>query len=135
MALRPHRHHSARPNGSRTRELVTATQLDIAGYEWVGSGASAVDMSKCDTEKHRPPFISVPKRSEIRSAPVAHSLPLGTETARPFLPALNFATSKAFYAALGFALELDGDDVAIYRIGATSFLLQHHYQKEWAETS
>lgn len=59
--------------------------------------------------------------------------PSGTESARPFLPALDFATSKAFYEALGFALELDADDVAIYRIGATSFLLQGYYQKEWAE--
>ena len=30
-------------------------------------------------------------------------------------------------------LHLDGDDVSIYRIGATSFLLQRQYQKEWAE--
>lgn len=61
------------------------------------------------------------------------ALPIGTESARPFLPALDFARSKAFYEALGFANELDSDDVAIYRIGATSFLLQRHYQKEWAE--
>ena len=64
---------------------------------------------------------------------MAHVVPFGTESARPFLPALDFATSKAFYEALGFAKELDGDDVAIYRIGSTSFLLQRHYQKEWAE--
>ncbi len=61
------------------------------------------------------------------------ALPTGTESARPFLPAMDFATSKAFYEALGFAKELDSDDVAIYRIGATSFLLQNYYQKEWAE--
>ncbi len=41
--------------------------------------------------------------------------------------------SKAFYEALGFTIELDSDEVAIYRIGATSFLLQNHYQKDWAE--
>ncbi len=64
---------------------------------------------------------------------MVQSLPSGTESARPFLPALDFATSKAFYEALGFAKELDGDDVAIYRIGATSFLLQNYFQKEWAE--
>ncbi len=61
------------------------------------------------------------------------ALPSGTESARPFLPAMDFANSKAFYEALGFAKELDSDDVAIFRIGATSFLLQRHYQKEWAE--
>ncbi len=57
----------------------------------------------------------------------------GTESARPFLPALNFAKSKAFYNALGFVLEMDNNEVAIFRIGATSFLLQNYYQKEWAE--
>ncbi len=64
---------------------------------------------------------------------MAYAVPAGTESARPFLPALDFETSKAFYEALGFASELDADDVAIYRIGSTSFLLQRYYQKEWAE--
>ncbi len=59
--------------------------------------------------------------------------PAGTESARPFLPALDFARSKAFYEALGFVTELDSDEVVIFRIGATSFLLQRHYQQEWAE--
>jgi predicted enzyme related to lactoylglutathione lyase len=61
------------------------------------------------------------------------ALPSGTESARPFLPARDFASSKAFYEAMGFTMELDGDDVAIYRIGSTSFLLQNHFQKQWAE--
>jgi catechol 2,3-dioxygenase-like lactoylglutathione lyase family enzyme len=64
---------------------------------------------------------------------MASALPVRTESARPFLPAKDFAKSNAFYEALGFARELDGDDVAVYRIGATSFLLQKYYQKEWAE--
>lgn len=59
-------------------------------------------------------------------------LPSGTETARPFLPARDFATSKAFYDALGFTKELDGDDIAIFRIGTTSFLLQDHFHEDWA---
>jgi uncharacterized glyoxalase superfamily protein PhnB len=59
-------------------------------------------------------------------------VPTGTETARPFLPAEDFALSKRFYQALGFTLVLDGD-VAIFRIGATSFILQAYCQKEWAE--
>jgi len=57
----------------------------------------------------------------------------GTESARPFLPARDFVTSKKFYDALGFVKVLDSDDVAIYRAGSASFLLQNHYQKEWAE--
>lgn len=64
---------------------------------------------------------------------MADALPSGTESARPFVPARDFPTSKAFYEALGFSRELDGDDVAIYRVGATSFLLQNYFQQEWAE--
>ena len=56
-----------------------------------------------------------------------------SETARPFLPAKDFALSKSFYEALGFVKELDADEVAIYRIGASSFILQRRFQKEWAE--
>jgi catechol 2,3-dioxygenase-like lactoylglutathione lyase family enzyme len=56
----------------------------------------------------------------------------GTETARPFVPARDFDLSKRFYTALGFAKVLDGE-VAIFRIGSTSFLLQNYFQKEWAE--
>ena len=49
-------------------------------------------------------------------------LPQGTEAARPFLPSEDFEQSKAFYEALGFRKLLDGD-VAIFAIGATSFIL------------
>ena len=59
------------------------------------------------------------------------SAPSGTETARPFLPAQDFATSKAFYEALGFTKLLDGD-VAIFAVGETSFILGRHYQEDWA---
>lgn len=55
-----------------------------------------------------------------------------TESVRPFLPAKDFARSKAFYEALGFVKELDSE-VAIYRVGTSSFLLQNHYSKDWAE--
>ena len=56
-----------------------------------------------------------------------------TALARPFLPAKDFGLSKRFYEALGFAKLLDSDEVVIFRIGASSFLLQKHFQKEWAE--
>jgi uncharacterized glyoxalase superfamily protein PhnB len=55
------------------------------------------------------------------------------DACRPFLPARDFGLSQRFYEALGFAKELDAGDVAIYRLGASSFLLQKHYQKQWAE--
>ena len=59
-------------------------------------------------------------------------IPSGTECARPFLPAKDFETSKAFYEALGFKKLLDGD-VAIFAAGQTSFILQNHYDEKWAE--
>ena len=55
----------------------------------------------------------------------------GTELARPFLPAKDFDLSKRFYEALGFEKLLDGD-VAIFEIGSGGFILQNHYQKDWA---
>jgi hypothetical protein len=51
------------------------------------------------------------------------AIPSGTEAARPFLPAKNFETSRAFYEALGFRQLLDGD-VAIFGVGASGFILQ-----------
>jgi catechol 2,3-dioxygenase-like lactoylglutathione lyase family enzyme len=48
--------------------------------------------------------------------------PDGAEAARPFLPTRDFEQSRAFYEALGFRKLLDSD-VAIFAIGATSFIL------------
>ena len=62
------------------------------------------------------------------------TLPSGGEALRPFLPAKDFETSKAFYQAIGFETLLDGE-VAIFGIGATAFILQRYYQKDWAENS
>jgi uncharacterized glyoxalase superfamily protein PhnB len=60
-------------------------------------------------------------------------VPSGTERARAFLPTRDFEVSKAFYVALGFTLELGGDDVAIFATGESEFLLTRFYQKEYAE--
>ena len=59
-------------------------------------------------------------------------VPSGTELARPFLPSRDFELSKKFYEAVGFEKLLDGD-VAIFRAGSGGFILQRHYQKDWAE--
>jgi catechol 2,3-dioxygenase-like lactoylglutathione lyase family enzyme len=59
------------------------------------------------------------------------AIPDGAESARPFLPAEDFALSKAFYVALGFPLLLDGE-VAIFGVGSGAFILQNFYQKDWA---
>ncbi len=55
----------------------------------------------------------------------------GTELARPFIPTKDFELSKRFYEALGFEKVLDSE-VAIFNAGSGGFLLQRHYQEEWA---
>ena len=58
-------------------------------------------------------------------------VPAGTELARPFVPTEDFERSRAFYEALGFTKVLD-DEVAIFNTGSGGFLLQRHFQKDWA---
>ena len=62
---------------------------------------------------------------------MSSTVPSGSESARPFLPTRDFELSKGFYEALGFVKELDGE-VAIFRVGSGSFLLQRYFQEEWA---
>ena len=59
------------------------------------------------------------------------AIPGGTVAARPFLPAKDFETSRAFYEALGFSKLLDGD-VAIFGVGPSAFILQRRYHEDWA---
>ena len=51
--------------------------------------------------------------------------------AAPFVPAKVFEVSKAFYRTLGFECLLDGE-VAIFRTGASRFILQNYWQEGWA---
>jgi hypothetical protein len=60
------------------------------------------------------------------------TIPNGTESARPFLPAKDFESSKSFYETIGFTKLLDGD-VAIFGVGKTAFILQRYYREGWAE--
>ncbi|RZF61229.1 glyoxalase [Sphingomonas populi] len=52
---------------------------------------------------------------------------------RPFLPASDFAASKAFYEALGFEIGYQDADLAIFDYEGAGFLLQNLYVKDWAE--
>jgi uncharacterized glyoxalase superfamily protein PhnB len=61
------------------------------------------------------------------------AIPSGTESARPFVPSKDFEVSKSFYQALGFQKTLDDTGVAIFAVGDGAFILQHYYQKEWAD--
>jgi len=60
--------------------------------------------------------------------------PSGTEVCRPFLPTKDLAHSCAFYEALGFRKVFQGD-VAIFAVGATSFILQRYYDEAWAKNA
>jgi hypothetical protein len=60
-------------------------------------------------------------------------LDLHAQELRTFLPARDFALSKAFYTALGCALEWSDDDLALFRLGGARFYLQRYYVKDWAD--
>jgi uncharacterized glyoxalase superfamily protein PhnB len=51
------------------------------------------------------------------------TIPSGTEVARPFVPAKDLRVAKRFYLRLGFEMILDADNVAIFRIENSTFLL------------
>ena len=52
---------------------------------------------------------------------------------KAFVPAKDFALCKQFYQDLGFELAWSSDDLAYFRNGASSFLLQKFYKKEHAD--
>jgi hypothetical protein len=54
---------------------------------------------------------------------------------RPFVPALDMETSRAFYQALGWAQLWSDGGLALLRLGGSQIMLQDHYVKEWAENS
>jgi len=51
---------------------------------------------------------------------------------KAFVPARDFAVSKAFYLALGFEVPWSSDELAYVRHGETSFLLQKFFVPEHA---
>jgi len=51
---------------------------------------------------------------------------------KAFVPARDFAVSKAFYSMLGFEVPWSSEDLAYVRYGDTSFLLQKFYVPEHA---
>ena len=54
---------------------------------------------------------------------------------RPFLPAKDFALSKAFYEAIGFTISYADADLAVLDHEGAGVLLQNLYLQEWAENT
>lgn len=54
---------------------------------------------------------------------------------RPFLPARDYAVSKAFYQALGWVVEYEDAELALMANAERRFYLQRGYAKEWAENT
>ncbi len=54
---------------------------------------------------------------------------------RPFIPAQDFAVSKAFYEALGWKITWSDETLALLENGGHSFYLQSYYVKDWAENT
>jgi hypothetical protein len=56
------------------------------------------------------------------------------EDVRTFVPAKEFALSKAFYEGLGWtAIWTDGQGLALMELAGHRFMLQNYYVQEWAE--
>lgn len=53
---------------------------------------------------------------------------LNTVEFKAFVPARDFARSKAFYEALGFAIPWSDEDLAYVRHGDCAFLLQNFHE-------
>jgi catechol 2,3-dioxygenase-like lactoylglutathione lyase family enzyme len=56
-----------------------------------------------------------------------------TVEAKAFVPSKDFALSKRFYQEFGFELAWSSEDLAYFRHGNSSFLLQNFYKKEHAD--
>jgi hypothetical protein len=76
-------------------------------------------------------LLTVAIGCSYRQKGIGMTIPNGTESARPFLPAKDFESSKSFYEALGFRKLLDGD-VVIFGVGESAFILTRSYREEWA---
>lgn len=59
---------------------------------------------------------------------------LAVEDVRTFVPAKDFACSRAFYGALGWeTVWTDDDGLALLELGGYRFMLQDYYVKQWAD--
>ena len=62
-----------------------------------------------------------------------HTSNLHARDVRVFVPAKDFALSKAFYAALGWTLTHVDERVTLMDLAARKLYLQDYYVKDWAD--
>ena len=61
---------------------------------------------------------------------------MAVEDVRTFVPAMDFARSKAFYEAIGWStIWTDGEGLALMDLAGHRFMLQDYYVKQWLRTS
>jgi catechol 2,3-dioxygenase-like lactoylglutathione lyase family enzyme len=58
-----------------------------------------------------------------------------TKGLRPFIPAKDFAVSRAFYLDLGAKERWTSDNMVLLQLGSSTFYLQNAYVKDWAENT
>jgi catechol 2,3-dioxygenase-like lactoylglutathione lyase family enzyme len=58
---------------------------------------------------------------------------MATVEIKAFVPAKDFELSKRFYRDMGFEMHWSSDEMAYFRAGVSSFLLQRFYVKEYAD--
>lgn len=58
-----------------------------------------------------------------------------TSHLRPFVPAKDFAISRAFYRDMGAKEIWSNADMALLKLGDSEFYLQNAYVKDWAENT
>ncbi len=73
--------------------------------------------------------FGAPVRTGAAAAPGAPA----AEAMKVFVPAKDFARSRAFYAALGFAQNWESPGLCELQLGADRFLLQDFYVADWAD--
>ncbi|HET8898274.1 MAG TPA: glyoxalase [Rhodanobacteraceae bacterium] len=56
-------------------------------------------------------------------------------TLKPYVPARDFALSKRFYCALGFAMSDGWGGTADFVLDGHGFRLQNYYVKDWADNT
>jgi uncharacterized glyoxalase superfamily protein PhnB len=90
-------------------------------------------LRRCERARGRALGASIAERSNaLTSAFETENTMDNVLTLRPFVPARDYALSKRFYERLGFRLTRADEQIAFFKIGAFSFVLQNFYEAAFA---